>query len=116
MNKRIRAGLLGSALLPAGLSVPMTATSAAADPPCAEDVYAKHTGEFEFQVTVTLNRCNRPTRAIMKCAIPFGGGISRGNIVNGTGVSKTICARNTVPGDAGWDVYYDGGWHARWGH
>ncbi|MFE2519793.1 hypothetical protein [Streptomyces mirabilis] len=106
-------GALAPVVLAAGAVIPLSATPAAADPPCAEDVYPKQTGEFTFQVTVTLNRCDRPTRALIKCAVPFGGGISKGNTVT-TGTSETLCSRNTLPGDTGWEVYYSGAWHARW--
>lgn len=92
---------------------PSVGQNAKPDPPCAMDVYPKTSGERYFQVTVTRNRCGRPTRAIIKCGAPGGGSISRGNVVK-KGVSKTLCSRNTLPGDRGWDVYYGGKWHARW--
>ncbi|WP_406863076.1 hypothetical protein ABZO31_22610 [Streptomyces sp. HUAS MG47] len=108
-------GVLAPAVLAAASIVPLSAAPAAADPPCAMDVYAKRIGEREFQVTVARNRCNRPVRAIMDCRAAFGvGGISRGPVVT-SGVSKTLCSRNTMPTDRGWDVYENGQWKARWG-
>lgn len=113
MQKRMIRAMV-PALLVAGAALPLaTATPASADPPCAEDVYGTHNSGSEYQITVTLNRCDRPTRAIMKCSYPFGSGVSRGDsVIRGT--SRTLCSRNTIPVGAGWEVYYGGSWHQRW--
>ena len=110
-------GALAPVVLAAAAIVPLTAGTASADPPCAEDVYGKkvYSGSQEgYQIDVTLNRCNRPTRAMAKCAALGGSGINYGPTVT-HGTSRTdFCARGSEMVDEGWQVYYGGKWNNRW--
>jgi hypothetical protein len=110
-------GALAPVVLAAAAIVPLTAGTAAADPPCAEDVYGKKvsSGAQEgYQIDVALNRCDRPTRAMAKCAGLGGSGINYGPSVT-HGTSRTdYCARGYDMVDYGWQVYYDGKWNPRW--
>ena len=110
-------GALAPAVLAAAAIVPLTAGPAAADPPCAMDVYGKkiwsgHQGGY--QIDIALNRCNRPARPMARCAALGGAGTNYGPSVT-RGSSRTeYCSRNADLVDYGWQVYYDGQWHSRW--
>lgn len=113
MRKKLMA-LAAPALLAGAFIVPaVSATPAAADPPCAMDVYGDTSGERGYAIDVTLNRCDRPTRAIVKCGYPGGSGIERGSTIT-TGHSEATCSRNAIMSNYGWEVYYNGGWNPRW--
>ncbi|GAA3830809.1 hypothetical protein [Streptomyces chiangmaiensis] len=110
-------GVLAPAVLTAAVIVPFSAGTASADPPCAEDVYGKkvYSGSQEaYRIDVTTNRCNRPTRAMAKCAALGGSGINYGPSVT-HGTSRTdFCARGSEMVNEGWQVYYNGRWNDRW--
>ncbi|MFD6971786.1 hypothetical protein [Streptomyces sp. NPDC059979] len=111
MKKKL-IGALAPVIVAAGAMIPMSATPAAADPPCGFDVYTDRISESEFAVNVASNRCGRQVRAYIKCAIPFSGATSYGPVVT-SGRSYTMCSRNTVPGERGWEVYENGRWNKR---
>ncbi|CAM5324688.1 hypothetical protein SALBM311S_10090 [Streptomyces alboniger] len=116
----VRGKLIG-ALVPTILAgaaiIPFTAGTASADPACAEDVYGKKvsSGSQEaYQIDVTLNRCDRKTRAMAKCAGLGGSGINYGPAVI-RGTSRTeFCAGRFEMVKYGWQVYYGGQWNNRW--
>ena len=119
-GKTLRSKILGAlvpAFLAAAAMVPLAASPAAADPPCAMDVYGKtiSSGRQEgYQINVALNRCDRPARAMAKCAALGGSGINYGPTVT-RGTSRTeYCSRNSEMVNYGWQVYYDGKWNNRW--
>jgi hypothetical protein len=116
----VRSKVLGAfvpVVLAAAAIVPLTAGTASADPGCAQDVYGKTVwsgSQQAYQIDVTLNRCDRPTRPMAKCAGLGGSGINYGPSIT-RGTSRTeFCARGYEMVNYGWQVYYSGKWNSRW--
>ncbi|HEY8986232.1 MAG TPA: hypothetical protein VIU15_42500, partial [Streptomyces sp.] len=111
------ARVLAPAALVAAAIVPLVGGTAVADPACAQDVYGKkiHSGsQSGYQIDVTLNRCDRPTRAMARCSGLGGAGVNYGPSIT-RGTSRTeYCARGFDLVNYGWQVYYDGKWNNRW--